>query len=295
MRSSVSFFASPWYAPLAFAGLVAGTPIGCVLPKQGQSQQPSAAVLSAADALFAPPAPQGVVSPPTRVVDIAFTVMNADFDSADSGDGRKIWNHVDEMRIDARQAQLLARNGLRVGAASPATWPAIQTLLDAGKARISANQLFPQRGAPMAIAAGSLEVGTSIFTYQAGGQLVGKSFQGGEKVILIDYALRPELDGCTDLGLGFEISRESGDMVWEQREGVIVQVPEHERHRFADLNTLLTLNPGEFLVIGPRDDVKNPHLVGTQFFSKKSGDGSVRLMFIAPRPYQVQSSLRSTP
>lgn len=252
-------------------------------------------MLSAADALFAPPAPQGVVSAPTRVVDIAFTVMNADFDSADSGDGRKIWNHVDEMRIDARQAQLLARNGLRVGAASPATWPAIQTLLDAGKARISANQLFPQRGAPMAIAAGSLDEGTSIFTYQAGGQLVGKSFQGGEKVILIDYALRPELDGCTDLGLGFEISRESGDMVWEQREGVIVQVPEHERHRFADLNTLLTLNPGEFLVIGPRDDVKNPHLVGTQFFSKISGDGSVRLMFIAPRPYQVQSSLRSTP
>ncbi len=236
---------------------------------------------------FAAPVAQEAVSTPTRIVDIAFTVMNAEFSGVNAGDARKIWNHLDEMRLKPEQVQLLARNGLRLGTASPTSWPAIQTILDAGSAKITSEQLYPQRGSALPVQAGSVGEGTSIFCYHADGRLVGKSFPGGEKIILVDYALHPELDGSTDVGVSFEISRESGEMVWEQRDGVMRQVPEQERHRFADLTSVLTMNPGEYLVLGPRDEVKNEYLVGTQFLASKEGEGSVRLTFLVPQPYQT--------
>lgn len=218
--------------------------------------------------------------------------MSAEFPEGKAGDARKIWNHVDEMRLKPQQVQLLARNGLRLGTATPVSWPAIQTILDAGEAKITSNQLFPQRGSALPIEFGPVDEGTSIFSYQSDGRLVGKSFPGGEKLVLIDYALHPELDGCTDLGLSFEISRESDQMIWEQRDGVMRQVPAHDRHRFADLTSVLTLHPGEFLVMGPRDDINNDYLVGTQFFARRNGEGSVRITFLSANPYQTQSASR---
>jgi len=265
---------------------------GCKNPGSKPPTAPAQVRAPGAEALFAPPVPRESISTPTRIVDIAFTVMNADFSGDRAGDARKIWNHVDELRLKPDQAQLLARNGVRLGTASPASWPAIQTILDAGEARISSEQLFPQRGSPLPVKAGSVEEGSSIFCYRADGRLVGKSFLGGEKVILIDYALHPELDGCTDLGISFEINRESGEMVWEHRDGQVRQVPEQERHRFEDLTSILTMHPGEFLVLGPRDEVKNEYLVGTQFLASRKGEGSVRLTFLAPLPYQTQSAAR---
>lgn len=245
--------------------------------------------------MFTPPAPQGTVSNPTRIVDIAFNVMYVDFPHAVAGDGRKIWNHVDELRLKPEQVRLLSRNGLRVGTASPASWAAIQTVLDSGDGKITADQLFPQRGFPLPIHSGVVEEGTSIFCYQADGRLIGKSFSGGEKSIIVDYGVRPELDGSTDLGISFEINRESGEMIWQQVDGVMRQVPERDHHRFDDLSTFLTLQKGEFLVLGPRDDIRNDSLVGAQFLSSPTEPGSIRMVFLAPIPYQTQTVVRPPP
>lgn len=263
----------------------------CVAPKPKAAIDQDARSAVAA-ALFAPPAPQEAISNPTRIVDIAFNVMNAEFPPASAGDARKVWNHVDELRLKPELVRLLARNGLRLGTASPASWAAIQTILESSDAKITSNQMFPQRGSALPIHAGAVEEGTSIFCYQSDGRLVGKSFPGGEKLILIDYAVRPELDGSTDIGVSFEINRDSGEMIWQQVDGTMRQVPEIDRHHFADLTTMLTLQSGEFLVLGPRDEMKNDNLVGTQFLSPAGGTGYVRLTFLAPVPYQTQAASR---
>lgn len=266
----------------------------CVTPqsKGDAKRKENEAQSAVAAALFAPPAPQQAVSNPTRIVDIAFNVMNAEFPPSSAGDARKIWNHVDELRLKPELVRLLARNGLRLGVASTASWSAIQTILDSSDAKITSDQMFPQRGSALPIHAGVVEEGTSIFCYQADGRLVGKSFPGGEKLIIVDYAVRPELDGSTDIGVSYEINRDSGEMVWQQVDGAMRQVPDLDRHRFADLSSLLTLQSGEFLVLGPRDENKNNNLVGTQFLSPAGGAGYVRLTFLAPVPYQMQSAAR---
>ncbi len=290
----------PFYLPdrisrsaiLSAIVLLASGCAGLPTPKPALKTDTAASQSPVAGALFAKPVAQDVVSNATRIVDIAFNVMNAEFPASRTGDARKIWNHVDEMRLKPDQVQLLARNGIRLGTATPASWPAIQTILDAGDAKITSSQLFPQRGSALPVELGSVEEGTSIFYYDSHGRLVGKSFPGGEKLILIDYAVHPELDGCTDLGVSFEINRETEEMVWEQQGGMMRQVPDHDRHRFADLTSLLTMHPGEFLVLGPRDEMKNDNLVGTQFLSSRKGEGSVRVTFLSATPYQTQAATR---
>jgi hypothetical protein len=229
-----------------------------------------------------------------QVVDIAFDVMRIELPVGGVRDARKIWNHVDEVRVNPDQAALLARNGLRVGAASPSAWPAIQTILDAAGAKVTSEHLFPQRGAPLPVRLGQVQDDESVFCYGRDGRLAGKTFPAGDKVMLIDYALHPELDGCIDLGVNFEIAHDNGQTVWEQRDGVLQQAPAYERHRFDDLTALLTLHPGEFLIVGQCEEIKNEYVVGSRFLSaRRAGERYETLIFLAPQPYQTQTARRS--
>ena len=89
----------------------------------GQSKQPSGGV---------------------RIVDLAFEVRRAEIVQGDLQHSRKIWNHVDELRLGVDSTAGLARNGFRIGAASPGTWPAITAVLTAAGARVETRQLVTQ-------------------------------------------------------------------------------------------------------------------------------------------------------
>ncbi len=230
-----------------------------------------------------------------RIVDIAFDVMRAELPLAGVRDSRKIWNHIDQVRVTPEQAVLLARNGLRIGATSPDSWSAIQTILDAAGGKISSETVFPQRGAALPIALGRIEDDESIFHYGGDGRLVGKTFPAGDRILVVDYAVRPELDGCVDIGVSFEITHETGQTVWENHDGVLQQSPAMERHRFDALTSMLTLHPGEFIVIGQSDDIKNDYVVGSRYLSfRRSGERMETVLFISPRPYQSQSARRES-
>ncbi len=209
---------------------------------------------------------------------------------------RKIWNHVDELRIDSQAVALLARNGLRVGVASPAAWPVIETIIEAGKGTLRNDQLFTQRGLAVSIAVSSIADSETFFTYGRDNRLVGKTFPAGDRLLKLDYAFHPELGGCTDLQLSLEVQRDRGELTWERDGDVIRQVPAYDRHVFADLSVLLSLNPGEFVVIGPSDEAENEYLVGSRFFThRRSGQWYETLFCITPRPYQTKAPGRASP
>jgi hypothetical protein len=224
-----------------------------------------------------------------RVVHLAFDVLRVEMPLDGDMNSRKIWNHVDELRVG--NSAPLARNGLRVGAGSSGAWPAIAAILDACRARTSRDQLFAQAAAPLMIELGAAEQGSTFFAYGADQRLVGKTFEGGSKILQLDYAYHPHLDGATDLAVGFEVRRERGELVWErQPDGSARQVPAVDRHVFDGLRTEITIGAGEFLVVGPSDRVENEYIVGSRFFTR--GDGAERfetLLFITPQPFQSAS------
>lgn len=229
-----------------------------------------------------------------RVIDLVFDVVRIDLPIDGVRHARKIWNHVDELRVDPEVAARLARNGLRVGAASPDAWPAIRAIIDAAGAEVRRNRLVAQPGMPLTIKLASIGEPESIFSYGLDGRLVGKTIPAGDKLLNLDYVFHPELGDCTDLKLGFEIRHDRGTMTWERREGIIRQVPAVDRHLFREVTAVVTLNTDEFLVIGLGDQVTNEYLVGGRFLIlERSGKRFETLLCVTPQPFRVQRTTRS--
>lgn len=200
---------------------------------------------------------------------------------------RKIWNHVDELRVGADMVSRLARNSLRAGVGSPSAWPAIQAIVEASGATARRQTIVPQQGAPASIQLGTIHGEESVFSYGADGRLVGRTFATGDKFLTIDYAYRPRLTGSTDLKLTLEIRNDRGEMTWERSGGVIREVPAIDRRIFADLAVSLALNPNEFAVLGPHDAAGNHNLIGNRFFTAAESSTRVEtLLVITPRVFQ---------
>lgn len=226
-----------------------------------------------------------------RVVGLVFDVARVDF-PVDSSSGRrhsrKIWNHVDALRAASERVARLARNGLRVGAASPDAWPAIRAILQAADAEVRRDQFVAQPGLPLAIQLGPVSGVESIFSYGPEGRLVGRTFPVGDKLLVLDYVFHHELGGCTELRLNLEVRHDRGAMAFEKVEGVIRQVPDYDRHVFTEVEAALTLNTDEFLVIGLSDRAEHEYLLGSRFLTfERSGTAYETLLCITPRPYQT--------
>ena len=256
-------------------------------PQASETSPPSAWPLASV-ALNAPAGASAL-----RVVDLSFDVIRAELPFKQHRDSLKIWNHVDELRVEAGRGERLVRNGLRIGAASSDTWPAILTVLEAAGARFRREELFPQRGLALVIAMETITSPEPIFSYTAQGVLAGKTFPAGEKVINVDYAYHPRLGGVTETQLSFEIRLDHGAMTWERQDGILRQVPDHDRHVFDDLTVTVTLNPGEYLVIGSHADAGSAVLVGHRFMTgQRAGERYETLLFITPHVYQTRHAER---
>ena len=225
----------------------------------------------------------------TRVVHLAFDVAWIELPVGRVRDSLKVWNHVDELRLDTEMALRLRRNGLRIGAASQSAWPAFGAIFEAAGAKVREDRLYPQHGMPLTIACGTIDGGETMFTYDASGRLSSRTYPEGEKLINIDYVLRPALGGTTDVQISLEIRRDMGVMTWAHIGDEIRQVPDYSRHVFAELVASLTLHPEDFLIIGASEEATNRYLLGGRFLlSGPEGVAVETLLCIRPRPYQTE-------
>ena len=235
----------------------------------------------------AAPEPSSAFADTVHVVDVAFEVFRAELPVDGVRHSRKIWNHVDELRANPKLLARLTRNGVRLGAVSAEAWPAIRTILEAGAADVRKGQLLTASGLPLTVEVGTIQESESVFSYRANNQLVGKTFTGGKKVVNVDYAFHPEMGGRIDLQLSFEVRRDRGGSTWVQTEDGVRQVPARDQHVFADLRTVLALNPGESVILGPSAETSNEYLVGSRFFTGWRADESYETLYwLTPVPYR---------
>ena len=228
-----------------------------------------------------------------RVVQLRFDVLRVDLPAEPVRYSPKVWNHVDELRMDVDLAAHLARNGIRVGVASREAWPALRAIFEAGGAHTVERWHEVRGGNALEVVLASVQEAETIFAYGRKNRLSGKTVPSGDRMMRIDYLFHPELGGCTELNIYFEIRRDLGVMTWESHDGVISQVPSYDWHRFDSLSVPLTLNPEEFLVIGPSAETRNEYLVGSRFFrGQRAGQRCETVLCITPRPYQVETTTR---
>jgi len=226
---------------------------------------------------------------PVHVVDLAFDVVRIDFPVSPHHHARKVWNHVDFLSVEPETLQRLARNGLRIGTATPDSWSAMVAIFKAAGAKVGRERLMAPRGQSLFIKLGTVEEPETVFRYVGGGQLVGKTLHAGDKVLAVDYVFHPQLGGNTDVRLGFEVRQEQGELTWERRDGIIQQAPAFTRDVFDELAALLTLGPQQFLVIGLGAEVDQEYLVGSRLFARmEAGKRWETLLCIAPKPFQTE-------
>ena len=244
----------------------------------------------------AAPEPSSAFADTVHVVDVAFEVFRAELPVDGVRHSRKIWNHVDELRANPKLLARLTRNGVRLGAVSAEAWPAIRTILEAGAADVRKDQLLTPAGLAVAIEIGKIRDSETFFSYQANNQLVGKTFAEGKKVVNVDYALHPEMGGRIDLQLSFEVRHDRGGITWAQTEDGVRQVPARDQYAFDDLRTVLALNPGESVIIGPSAETSNEYLVGSRFFTGRCADQRCETLYwLTPVPYQRPGAWQPAP
>lgn len=223
-----------------------------------------------------------------QVVQLAFDVARVVLPFDSIRDSRKIWNHVDELALSPALAALLARNGVRIGVGSPDTSAPIRAVLETAKPEVSEERLFAQGGAPISVRLSTVEDGEPIFFYGADGRLTGRTFEGGDKLLNLDYQVHANAGGGVDVRIGFEVRRDLGVMTWERVDGVVREVPAYNSHVFEELRPTLALKPGEFLVIGLGEMPGNSYVLGNRMLGfERSGEKFETVLFITPRAAQV--------
>ncbi len=237
--------------------------------------------------------PGGTVKPTDQVhvVHLAFDVSRAEMAIDGAMNSRKVWNYVDELRVGTEASAQLARNGLRLGVGGAGSWPAIAVILDACRAKRSRDQLLAQPGAPLLVELAELAESETVFAYGIDRRLTGKTFEEGSKVLQLDYAFHPHLNGATDVQVRFEIRKDRGELTWQRQvDGSIRQAPAIDRHVFDGLQARATIYSDEFLVIGPSEQAENEYIVGSRFLTRsEGGERYETLLFIAPQPFQSAS------
>lgn len=237
------------------------------------------------------PKPSGLAAAPVNILAMQFDILRVDIPSGATKDAAKVWNHVDEMRIDPRQAPLLVRNGLRVGTTGQGAWPALRAIFDAARAQAREQQQSVRGGEPIVVELGAIDKEQTVFSYDHGGRLSGRTIPAGEMLLKLGYTAYPQVSGRMELIASFEIRHDRGVMEWENRGGQIVQTPSYDVLAFDDLTTMVGLGTGETLVIGPSEEAGGAFLPGSRFFTGvQRGARYETVWFITPRPYEMKLS-----
>lgn len=223
------------------------------------------------------------------VVHLRFDVLRADIPIGRDGvrNARKIWNHVDELRIDPELQANLVRNGIRIGVARGASWPAINTILETADAKADIQNTVVQPGTPLSLEMGTVTDDRPVFVLDDQNRLNGERFDPGQLLVEVGYLVHTELGKCTDLEAKLLIREGTGGMEWRNINGVVQQVPAYDQRVFSNLAPVVTLCADEFLIIGPSELATNEYSLGGVFFTRKAG-GRLQesILCITPRPFR---------
>ncbi len=230
------------------------------------------------------------------VVQVQFDVLRIDLpiEAAPGAAGggvahsRKVWNHVDELRIDAARVALLARNGLRIGVARRDDWPVMKAIFEGNGAHVIHAPQTVGSGMPLTLEVGTISSPETVFVYEPDGDLVGDTFDSGEKNVHLAYAVDPSDVSRTIIRVTPEVFAGQGSR-WAQVGSELQRLPAFEGKVYDHLMVELSLGPGEFLAMGPADATRSRSVIGSRFLTREyDGRPCETILCVAPQPFWTE-------
>jgi len=222
---------------------------------------------------------------PIQVLLVEFDILRVEIPSEPVRHSQKVWNHVDELRVDPDLAGALARNGVRLGVSSSASWPALRAVFQASGARVERVRHSASSSLPLLLDLGSFDRPATVFAYDRRGGMSGRTLPRGRRIVRLDYDVHPAPRLETDLRVAFDILPEQAASSWVvEPSSVTTVVP---LYSFSDLTSVLTLSADEFLVIGPGEETTNAYLIGSTYFRRPiQGRRFDTVLCITPRVFR---------
>lgn len=222
------------------------------------------------------------------VVQMQFDVLRVELPADDIHHSQKTWNYVDELGGDPTRTALLRRNGFRMGTACADSWPALRAMFEACQARVLRATHVVQRGLPLTLELDSVERDEPIFLLTTDNRMVGRTLNGGQKYLHVDYALEVDGERTVTVQVTPEIHLLGAVKFGTDDQGNLRQARRYEGLVFHELSHTLDLAAGEFLVIGP-DAGSTGLSVGRRFLTRKhQGRTYETVLCIIPQPFRTE-------
>jgi len=220
---------------------------------------------------------------------LSFDVMRIELPVEPIRHSAKIWNHVDEWNEDPTVPGRLARNGMRLGVADENDWPALKTLFEQVGAKSDERRLVMTEGQPLMINLGELPAGQSYFLHRRTGQLEGGVFADSEKFLRIEFVA----DDSELSELRLRITPESVEKTRRRklvsRQGQVREIAEAQGVLFSDLSATVSLETGQFVVIGPGERATEGYRLGSWWFqSQLRSEPMEAVVLIKPQPVRLK-------
>jgi len=181
-------------------------------------------------------------------------------------ESEQLWSYLDEEPANARVGPSLSCNGIRIGVGRKEAWDNIIGILQrqTGQRRTRSVAQAPP-GTPMPVIFKAARGTQTIFTYRRDNTLVGNDYPPGENVMMmaatVDY---DDLDAVQLSGsLVVRSKRRSGNYI--KKPGGYAFVSKNIHHRLVDMGFRFRIPRGDFLLIGPGQEVQRKSSPGRHF------------------------------
>lgn len=200
-----------------------------------------------------------------------------------------IWAFVGDEGLREEIPGLLAANGLRVGVCDAEGAQAVRSLLTEGGGLAKDSGMLLPAGQELVVSLDETTEEEALFVRSPSERLAGQTIPPGQKNLRIDTRVLPGEPWSARVKVTPELwPRESEDRPFG------VAVPQTRRIRaFSSGDWMVSLQPGQVLVMGLGDKVKSDLLLGPRFFTRKY-EGRVRetVLMIKPEVFQVRAARR---
>ncbi len=182
----------------------------------------------------------------------------------------QIWSYLDEEALGPEVAAALARNGLRVGLGHPDNWPDLERLLRRMTGRSLATFQTPVLpAAPLPVTLRKVPEAQTIFVVNEDMTLAGHDHAPGENEIMLSMTFDSEQrERVLITGVPQVRGKRVRVDVRQATSGVVYR-PTNLIHTFDSLRFALSARRGEFLLIGPGSQAREPTSVGHHFLVRR--------------------------
>ncbi len=183
----------------------------------------------------------------------------------------KIWNFLREDVLEAQTDLRLRQNGLRVGVGHAQWWEPIKAALEAieGHQVTLETSLRVPAGFPLSLELDSEAREQTLFCVGSDGMLSGSTWLDSRNVLRVTYG--PDLRDADRIVLLVvpEVHQKQDGWRWVRTEAGLWQVPRQALRAFDAAGFVLTLGPGEFVLLAPSDQARVYGLLGGAFLTRE--------------------------